>query len=173
MSVASLALSSGFSISEGGALNGLSALVKSKIQTLGKELKRTAESSKRKLVTVEDFAVCIPSMKEVLVVPSESLRQITGVPSFPHDSIAIQKPQDLNAVGLEADVKRISGLGSHFPALPAEHTYKRSKLDAPELTTAEIAELRRTQQKQSVLVRESLAKMREGSSQSNGEKSAL
>jgi hypothetical protein len=161
-SIASIALSSGFGISEGGALHGLTTLAKQKIQSLGLELKRTAEASRRKLVTIEDFAVCVPSVKEVLKAPQEPLRQITGVPPFPYDPSTRKLDIHVQDSNTGEQLKRISGLGTHFPPLPAEHTYKKSKLEIPEPSTAEIAELRRTQQKQSVLVRESLAKMREG-----------
>ena len=166
--VTSLALSLDFGIAEGAALNGLTSLVKNKIHSLGTKLKTTAEASNRKLVTLEDFAACVPAVKEVLTVPSEPFKQVTGVPSFPFEpQQPPKKPSDANAMVVEEDVRRIAGLGHHFPALPAEHTYKRSKLEEPELSTAEIAELRRTQQRQSVLVRESLAQMREGSNHAN------
>ena len=168
----------GYTTAEGAAFNALTQVARQKILSLGRELKAVAENSQRKQVTVEDFAECVSRPTDAPSTSREPLRYLVGVPYFPVET-SVVKPSTSSDMDASATIF-VEGL-SHFPPLPPVHTYKHSKLDVPEIPASAAADLRRTQQRNSALVRESLAKMRpksetasqDHSSTSNGEMNNL
>jgi hypothetical protein len=156
-SLANLCLSLGFTVADDAAFNGLAKICKERILSIGRSLKSVAEASGRKRVILEDFIEVVPTSTEFHGTSREPLRYLVGIPDFPVEASAHQ----VNSlfVSEDAAVQTISDL-PHFPPLPPIHTYKRTKLELPEIPASSAAELRRAQQRHSALVREALAKMR-------------
>jgi histone H3/H4 len=181
-SLANLCVSMGFGTADGAAFNALSQVARHKIVSLGQELKSVAENSTRKQVTFEDFAQCVSKTMHAQSSSREPLRYLVGIPKFPVESttnssnsntMIFSAVGDMN--GAEAPTNALNGL-SHLPPFPPLHTYKRTKLEAPDLPASTVADLRRIHQRNSALVRESLAKMRprsENPVSRNGESSNL
>jgi len=155
-SLAGLCVSAGFGSAEGGALHALCQVAQGRVAQIASEMKVLAEHSGRKQVVLEDLAEVVKRPTEAFSTSQEPLRYLVGIPRFPVDSTLTPAQVTLRE---GTEVEFVPGL-AHFPPLPPVHTYKRTRIEARDIPESSVPDLKRTQQRNSALVRESLAKMR-------------